>query len=96
MFNPISQSSKIKDFQRFYEQILVFAKNDPDVLSADEEVHKAKVIHENFATFIGTLTGSSWLSESCDLTFLPETFMTWAYGFYLQKGSPYTKRISDE
>ena len=90
------QTSKIKVIQTFYEKILAFAENDPDVLSADTEVHKTKVIHENYATVASKLGSTTWLNEFCDLAILPETLTTAPMGFYLQKDSPYTRRISDE
>ncbi|XP_070177722.1 glutamate receptor ionotropic, delta-1-like [Littorina saxatilis] len=92
------KNSTVKDYRRYYQKVLEFAKEDPDVVSSDILVHKFKAIHEDYASLQGSmLLSSAWLSDSCgQLTFLPEKLRTASFGFYLQKGSPYTRIISEQ
>ncbi|KAK7116100.1 hypothetical protein V1264_001845 [Littorina saxatilis] len=96
--SSLLKNSTVVDYRRFYKKVLEFAKEDPDVLSSDILVHKMKAIHEDYASLQGSsLLSSAWSIESCGrLTVLPEKLSTTSTGFYLQKGSPYTRIISKQ
>ena len=75
----------------------MFAESDAEVLSDDGTVHKAKVAKGNYAYFAAsTIIYDVLAANYCDITRLPDQQLTSAFGFYLQKGSPYTGVISDE
>ena len=66
-------------------------------MSPDLEVQKEKVLHEKYVFFTGSRDlYDAWHSESCDVTMISAPFLTTRKVFYLQKGSPYTKILSDE
>ena len=75
----------------------MFAENDPDVLSHDFNVHLAKVVEGNYALFSANREGYNLVAANyCDVKLLPDVLLTSAFGFFLQKGSPYTRLLSDE
>ena len=91
------QTSSNEDHRKFYQGALAFAKSDARVTSPDLEVQKEKVLQENYVFF----TGSSdlydeWHGESCDVTMISAPLLTTRKVFYLQKGSPYTRILSDQ
>ncbi|KAK7504977.1 hypothetical protein BaRGS_00004005, partial [Batillaria attramentaria] len=94
--SSILRDSKHEVHQQFYQGVLRFAKSDPMVVSPDLEVQKEKVFGGHYVFF----TGSSdlydyWHAENCDIAMISETYFKTSKVFYLQKGSPYTKMISD-
>ena len=75
----------------------MFAKSDPEVLSDDFNSHLSKVMQENFAYFSDNSQSYDVLAANhCDVKYLSDVQMTSSFVFYLQKGSPYTKLVSDE
>ena len=74
-----------------------FAQTDPSVLSRDFKVHLEKVLKGKYAYFSGnSLRFEALAANHCDVTTIPESYMIVAFGFYLQKGSPYTRHFSDK
>ena len=74
-----------------------FAERDPAVLSGEDKVHLAKVVQGHYAFLSSnSLRYDMLAAEHCDITQLCDVGMTSASGFYLQKGSPFTKLVSDE
>ena len=66
-------------------------------MSSEDKVHVAKVVQGRYAFLSsGSFVYNMLAAEHCDVTQLPDVRKTSAIGFYLQKGSPYTKLISDE
>ena len=95
LLHDLFQNSTIPDYQRFYQGIQQLSKSDPSVLSPDFDVHKSKVLQEKYAFYLATNEYFSvWSAETCLLTKLPEAYKSTSLGFYLQKGSPFTKMIS--
>ena len=91
------QASTIKEFQQYYQGVLKFAESDPAVMSGEDKVHLAKVMQGNYAFLSSSRLRYDMLAaEHCDVAQLPDARMTLTFGFYLQKGSPYTKMVSDE
>ena len=91
------QASTIKEFQQFYQGVLKFAERDPAVMSSEDKVHLAKVVQGHYAFLSSSSFRYNMLAaEHCDVSQLPDARMTFVFGFYLQKGSPYTKLVSDE
>nr|KAG5703731.1 hypothetical protein BaRGS_023020 [Batillaria attramentaria] len=91
------KNSNISDYKKFYEGFLKFGREDPSVFSRDNEVHKRKVLTENYAHFaISSDPQTWWQADSCHLAFIPESFLTSEDVLYLQKGSPYTDLISQK
>ena len=89
------QDSTIKEYQQYYQGALRFSQSDPTTLSPDIEVHKEKVLRGRYALYLATSEQYiQMLSKSCHLAKIPEVFQTTSIGLYLQKGSPYTKLIS--
>ncbi|KAK7104623.1 uncharacterized protein [Littorina saxatilis] len=92
----ISESSHV-DHQKFYQGLLTFGANDDRVTSPDLEVQKQKVLTENYAFFTGSSDlYDAWHAESCDVSMISEPYFKTSKVFYLQKGSPYTRIISNE
>ena len=74
-----------------------FAQTDPTVLSPDFHVHLDKVAKGRYAYFsANSLRFEALAARHCDITVIPESYMTTAFGFYLQKGSPYARLFSDQ
>ena len=75
----------------------MFAESDAEVLSSDLSTHMAKVAEGNYAFFAASSIIYNLLSANyCDIRRLPEVQMTSTFGFYLQKGSLYTRLVSEE
>ncbi|KAK7489225.1 hypothetical protein BaRGS_00019477 [Batillaria attramentaria] len=93
----ILKNSTDKDFKAFYQSAVRFSHTDPSVFSPDEEgVQKSKVKTGNYAYFSPFENlYEKWSSEICDLAKIPERYLTLPWVFYLQKGSPYTKLMSE-
>lgn len=77
--------------------MLEFEKTDPDVHSADLQVHKAKVLHEAYAFFTGARDlYDEWHKDIPEITMVSVDYFLTRKGFYLQKGSPYKTQVSYE
>ena len=55
------------------------------------------MLNGNYATFTGTAgLYEAWTAEHCDVYRLPEVFMSFPLGLFLQKRSPYYDIFSKE
>ena len=90
------QTSSIAEFREFYRRAVVFAETDPSVLSKSVEVHRDKVARGRYAYFalFGSLA-EQWRATDCEIVAFSERLTISSFGFYLRKGSPYTKLISE-
>ena len=67
------------------------------MLSRDFNVHLDKVAKGRYAYFsANSLRFEALAARHCDITIIPESYMSTAFGFYLQKGSPYVRPLSDQ
>ena len=80
--------------QAIYRGLVTFAKDDPDVLHFDPEVHLAKLLRGGYA-FIGDApTLELWAARHCELAVLDATISGLeSYSFFTQKNSTLTKDI---
>ena len=78
-----------------YNGLTTFAKDDPEVLSLDPEVHLAKVLQGHYAFIVDSVTVKLWESEHCQVLGLLENVLgesLWA--FHTQKNSSLTAPLS--
>ncbi|KAK7504819.1 hypothetical protein BaRGS_00003847 [Batillaria attramentaria] len=92
----ILATSTNDDFARYYQGALMFAEDDPSVLSSDLETQVPKVAAGKYVFLTAAAPGYyPFKSRFCQLTILPERLFTTTYAIHLQKGSPYTRRFSE-
>lgn len=93
LFRFFFQRSSNPEFKELYRGIIDFNKSDSEVLSANVEVHKRKILTEKYA-FIGSSSNmESFIAEHCDVIFVDQ-FAELPYAFPLPKGSIFTPFIS--
>ncbi|XP_050407761.1 glutamate receptor ionotropic, delta-1 [Patella vulgata] len=89
-------NSNLSDFKRMWQGIVEFNRTDPQVLSPDSDVHKHKVMTEDYGFIADVPAAHMWMMESCQFTMLKEKFVPQNYAYAVQKGSPYAKYFSEE
>ncbi|XP_076464230.1 glutamate receptor ionotropic, kainate 4-like [Babylonia areolata] len=91
MMEAFFSNSSIPEYQQYYQKMLQFADEDPDVMSPDfENVIVHKVLTESYV-FVAPHSFYSILKhQHCQLTVVPERLFQDMLAIHLQKGSPYT------
>ncbi|KAL8588795.1 hypothetical protein ACOMHN_035291 [Nucella lapillus] len=91
MMESVFSKSSIPDYKLYYQKMLEFARDDPDVMSSDfEGVIREKLLKENYA-FVGPHSYYKTLrSRHCGLSVANERLFQDTLAIHLQKGSPYT------
>ena len=73
---------------------MTFAKDDPDVLSGDPDVHLSKVLMGHYAYIIDTTTVGVWQAEHCEVLRLMDGVLGMSLlVFYTQRNSSLTAPI---
>ena len=89
------QSSDIEDYQRYYQRMLDFAADDPDILTKDfDTVSLAKLLEGHYVHVLPASRYEFVKSDHCQLTIVQERLFPDTLAVHLQKGSPYTKIFS--
>ena len=92
----VCQETDNRELQQFYTKMKTFSLADSDIF-ADDLGQKSKVLSEKYASFTGTLgLYEAWAAAHCDVYRLPEVYMTFPVGVFLQKGSPYSDNMSKQ
>ncbi|ESP00146.1 hypothetical protein LOTGIDRAFT_141353, partial [Lottia gigantea] len=90
------KESNLTVFKKLWAGLNEFNKSDPRIFSLDQEVHKEKVIGEDYGFIADKTTAETWIFENCQLTDLKELFFPMNYAFALQDNSPYLQYFNDE
>ena len=94
-FSRAFQTSSNKDYQRYYQRMLEFAADDPDVRPRDFfTVAVPKLLEGNFAYITAASVYEHVKSDHCQLTVVQERLFHDTLAVHLQKGSPYTKMFN--
>ena len=90
------QDSNKSTEQELYKRMMAFAKDDPDVVSRDLDVHLSKVLSEKYA-FLGPSSAlDKWAAERCEITVLPVKLTGLEYfSVFLPKDSVITGEVND-
>ena len=91
----LQESNKSTD-QELYKRMMAFAKDDPDVVSRDLDVHLSKVLLEKYAFLGSNFVLDKWAAEHCEITVLPVKLTGLEYfSIFLPKDSVITSEIND-
>ena len=90
------QDSNKSTEQELYKRVMNFAKDDPDVVSRDLDVHLSKVLSEKYAFLGPSFALDKWAAEHCEITVLPVKLTGLEYfSVFLPKDSVITGEIND-
>ncbi|XP_070173773.1 probable glutamate receptor [Littorina saxatilis] len=88
------RSSNNPLMQKVYRGVMTFEKEDPDVLSLDPEVHRAKMAAGGYAYIGEENLLDLWAEEDCSMRVIREKVLGMeTYNAYTPKNSIMTKRI---
>ena len=74
-----------------------FAPADPAVSFGDFERQGSRVMGGGYASFTGVVgLYEAWTAAHCDVRRLPEVYMAFPLGLFLQRRSPYRQIFSKE
>ena len=94
--NVCLQDSNKSTEQELYKRMMAFAKDDPDVVSRDLDVHLSKVLSEKYAFLGPSSVLDKWAAEHCEITVLPVKLTGLEYfSVFLPKDSVITGDVND-
>ena len=89
------QSSSNEDYQRYYQRMLQFAADDPDVIAQGfSEVAVPKLLEGHYVHMVSGSAYGRAKRVHCELTVVQERLFPDTMAVHLQKGSPYTKMFN--
>ncbi|ESO86865.1 hypothetical protein LOTGIDRAFT_166867 [Lottia gigantea] len=90
------KNSNLKTYQKVWEGVQKFSKDDPDHLHPDMNVHFDRMMNSEYAVIDDGSAIFSWSEQQCDINILNERFFPNHYALGLPNNSPFTGIFSDQ